>query len=114
MSWISIMTDWTRVHGFHYNTYVQEFPVTSFLLAGVSNYQNVIQTIEIGDILTMEFEPTNAYDSSAIVIKRGSDICGYVSKDCKEKMQAHVPCNVRAIDKRRVNGIFSLRVDTNL
>jgi len=109
------MTDWTRVHGFHYNTYVQEFPVTSFLLAGVSNYKITIEAVQKQDILTMEFEPTNIYDSTAIVIKRGSDICGYVPKDLKGKIISFVPCNVRVIDKRLVSDkIYSMRVDTTL
>lgn len=109
------MTDWKRVHGYHFNAYVQEFSVTSFLLAGVSNYKNVIESIQKQDILTMEFEPTNIYDSSAIVIKRGLDICGYVPKELKEKIISFVPCNVRVIDKRLVSDkIYSVRVDTNL
>lgn len=108
------MTDWVRVRGFHYNTYVQDFPVTSFLLAGVSNYKDTIETIKIDDILEMEFEPTNPYDNNAIVIKRGSDICGYVPKDTMEKIVSFVPCRVKVIDKRLVKKYYSLRVDTNL
>ena len=108
------MTDWVRVHGFHYNTCVQDFPVTSFLLAGVSNYKGTIETIKIDDILEMNFEPLNPYDKNAIVIKHGLDICGYVPKDTMEKIVSFVPCRVKVIDKRLVkNGIYSLRVDIN-
>uniref|UniRef100_A0A6C0APU0 HIRAN domain-containing protein n=1 Tax=viral metagenome TaxID=1070528 RepID=A0A6C0APU0_9ZZZZ len=106
------MTDWVRVHGFHYNTYVQNFPVTSFLLAGVSNYKETIESIKIDDILEMEYEPLNLYDKNAIVIKRNSEICGYVPKDTMEKIVSFVPCRVKVIDKRLIkNGIYSLRVD---
>ena len=106
------MTDWVRVHGFHYNTYVQDFPVTSFLLAGVSNYQDTIKHIEINTILDMQFEPENKWDKDAIIVKYGSDICGYVPKDTREKIVSFVPCNLMVIDKRRVKGgIYSLRVD---
>lgn len=107
------MTDWVRVHGFHYNTYVQDFPVTSFLLAGVSNYKDTIETVKIDDILEMEFEPENPYDKNAIVIKCGSDVCGYVPKDTMEKIVPFVPCRVKVIDKRLVKKYYSLRVDTN-
>ena len=107
------MTDWTRVYAYEKHTYVESFPVTSFLLAGVSNYKETVKDIQIGDVLDMEFE-TNKYDSSAIVIKNLGDTCGYIKKDEKEKVQSHVPCQVKVIDKRLVDfgkGIYSLRVD---
>ena len=106
------MTDWVRVHGFHYNTYVQDFPVTSFLLAGVSHYKEIIKSIDIDIILEMAFEPENPYDKDAIAIKHNSEVCGYVPKDTREKIVPFVPCKVKVIDKRLVeNGIYSLRVD---
>ena len=108
------MTDWVRVHGFHYNTYVQHFPVTSFLLAGVSNYKDTIESLKIDDIIDMEFEPENPYDKNAIVIKHGSDVCGYVPKDIMEKIVSFVPCKVKVIDKHLVKKNYSLRVDTTL
>ena len=74
------MTDWRKVFGYEKHTYVQSFPVTSFLLAGVSFYKDTIKGINIGDILDMSFEP-NKYDSSAIIIKKLKDICGYVPID---------------------------------
>ena len=107
------MTDWVRVHAYYYNTYVQDFPVTSFLLAGVSNYKDIIETIKIDDILEMEFEPSNPYDKDAIVIKCDSDVCGYVPKDTMEKIVSFVPCKVKVIDKRLVKKNYSLRVDPN-
>ena len=105
------MTDWRRVYGIEKYTYVQSFPITSFLLSGVSFYRDTIQGISIGDILSMSFEP-NMYDSSAIIIKNDTHICGYVPKDLKDKMTIYVPCDVKVIDKRLVkNDIYSLRVD---
>ncbi len=105
------MSDWTRVFGFKKYTYVQSFPITSFLLSGVSFYKDTIKDINIGDILNMSFEPNN-YDSSAIIIKKNTDICGYVPKDIKDKVKSHVPSQVKVIDKRLVeNNIYSLRVD---
>ena len=106
------MTDWTRVHAFHYNTYIQDFPVTSFLLAGVSHYQEAILSLKPDTILEMTFEPENQHDPEAIVIKRGTDICGYVPKVTREKVVSFVPSNVMVIDIRRVKGgNYSLRVD---
>ena len=59
----------------------------------------------------MSFEP-NTYDSSAIIIKKVTDICGYVPKDIKDKVKQYVPSKVIVIDKRPVEkNIFSLRVD---
>lgn len=105
------MADWRRVFGFEKNTYVQSFPVTSFLLSGVSFYKDTIKDIKIGDILDMSFEP-NKYDSSAIIIKRLTDICGYVPKDIKDKVKSYVPSKVKVIDKHLVeNNIYSLRVN---
>jgi hypothetical protein len=105
------MTDWRRVLGFQNHTYVQPFPVTSFLLSGVSFYKDTINDINIGDILDMNFE-SNTYDASAIIIKRVTDICGYVPKNIKDKVKKYVPSKVKVIDKRLVkNDIYSLRVD---
>jgi hypothetical protein len=105
------MTDWKRVFGFEKYTYVQSFPVTSFLLSGVSFYKDTIKTINIGDILNMSFEP-NKYDSLAIIVKKNTDIVGYVPKDMKDKVKPYVPSQVKVIDKRLVeNDIYSIRVD---
>lgn len=105
------MTDWQRVFAFEKHTYVQSFPVTSFLLSGVSFYKEIIKEINLNDILDMSFEP-NKYDESAIVIKKNTSICGYVPKDIKEKIKEYVPTKVKVIDKRYVkNDIYSLRVD---
>ena len=105
------MTDWNKVHNIHYHSYVQSFPVTSFLLAGVSHYTDTLKNINIGDTLDMSLEPNNQYDNSAIVIKNITDTCGYVPIHAKEKVQKHVPSKVKVIDKRIKNDIYSLRVD---
>ena len=106
------MTDWIRVHAYQQHAYTQVFPITSFLLAGTTSYKDTIITLKIDDTLTMEFEPTNKYDSGAIVIKSGLNICGYVPKDIKEKVISFVPSKVKIIDKRRIHSeIYSIRVD---
>jgi hypothetical protein len=74
-------------------------------------YKDTIKNIEIGDTLYMTSE-SNKYDSSAIVVKRKEDICGYVPRDLKEKIKLFVPSTVIVFDKRYIeNGIYSLRVD---
>lgn len=105
------MTDWTRVHAYAQHTYVHSFPITSFLLAGVSNYTDTIKDISVNDILYMSLEPENKYDSTAIVIKFNDNICGYVPKDLKEKILPYVPSNVKVIHKHFIKGNYSLRVD---
>ena len=106
------MTDWRRVIGFEKHTYIQAFPITSFLLVGVSNYKDSIENIKEGDILDMDFEPNNIYDSSAIVIKNITDICGYVPKDSQDKVKSYVPSQVKVSHKTRCKGgIYSVRVD---
>jgi hypothetical protein len=105
------MADWRNIIGFEQNTYVQSFPVTSFLLSGVSFYKDTIKNLRIGDILEMNFE-NNKYDATAIVIKKDDNTCGYVPKDIKEKITSFVPSKVKVIDKRLIeNNIYSLRVD---
>ena len=105
------MTDWVRVHAYAKHTYVEKFPITSFLVSGVSHYTDTIKDISVNDILYMSFEPENKYDSTAIVIKRNDDICGYVPKDVKEKILPYVPSSVKVIDKHFFKDNYSLRVD---
>jgi len=104
------MTDWTHVHSYAKHASVEHYPVTSFLLSAVSFHQEVIKDLEIDEVLQMEFE-VNEYDPKAIVIKKGSEICGYVPKDIKEKVLSFVPSKVKVLEKRLYNNIFSLRVN---
>lgn len=106
------MADWRRIIGFEQHTYVQKFPVTSFLLSGVTHYKDIIKTIQIDDLLKMDFEPENIYDKNAIKIHKNNIICGYVPKDIKEKIILYIPSDVKVIDKRHIkDDIYSLRVD---
>lgn len=106
------MTDWQRVISFEKHTYVESYPVTSFLLSGVSFYKDTVKDINIGDTLDMTFEPNNKYDTSAIIIKKFTNVCGYVPKEIKSKVLKYVPSQVKVIDKRLIeNNIYSVRVD---
>lgn len=106
------MSDWRKVYSFQKNSFVENFPSTSFLLAGVTFYQETIKNLNIGDKLEMSFESDN-HETSAIIIKNISNICGYVPKDIKEKIKPFVPSKVKVIDKRyfNKNNSYSLRVD---
>lgn len=106
------MTDWNKVYGYQKNAYVQSFPVTSFELTGLNYYINTIKTINVGDILDMDYEPTNQYDNTAICVKNNTNICGYVAKDIKEKIKQYVPSKVKVIEKRLIkSNTYKIRVD---
>ena len=75
------MVDWRRIIGFEQHTYVQTSPMLSFLLSGVSYYTDIIETIQVNDILKMEFELENKYDNKAITITKNNTIYGYARKD---------------------------------
>ncbi len=106
------MADWRRIIGFEQHTYVQKFPILSFLLSGVSYHKDIIETVNVNDILRMDFEPENKYDDKAIKITKMNSICGYVPKDVREKILFYVPSDVKVIDKRKVkDDIYSLRVE---
>jgi hypothetical protein len=104
------MADWTRIHAYAQHTYVQSFPTTSILLAGVSNYTETLKDIKIDDVLSMDYEPTNKFDPTAIVITLDGAKCGYVPKEIKGKIIEFVPSPVKVIDKHYRKGIYSLRV----
>lgn len=52
-------------------------------LSGVSFYQDIIKTLKENDILTMELDTDNKYDSNAIKILKDNTICGYIPKKYK-------------------------------
>lgn len=89
-----------------------KFPHTSFLLAGVSHYTSIVQTIHIGDSLFMTFQPDNPHDSTAICIMKDGNICGYVPMKLKEKIAQHVPSHITVINKQLIkDDIYGIRVD---
>jgi hypothetical protein len=69
-----------------------KFPDESFLIAGISFYQNNLDNICDTSELYMEEEPTNKFDSTAIKILYINTIIGYVPKNdntkciCKENI----------------------------
>ena len=69
-----------------------KFPDESFLIAGISFYQNNLDNICHASELYMEEEPMNQFDSTAIKILYINKIIGYVPKNdnikniCKENI----------------------------
>lgn len=66
-----------------------KFPNESFLIAGISNYQNNldIPSIKLGSDLQLKLEPDNIYDSKAIQILFNEKLIGYVpNNDIIKKM----------------------------
>lgn len=54
------------------------FPAESFLIAGISHYQNNLDGINLNSILQLKTEPENIYDSNAIQILFNNKCIGYV------------------------------------
>ena len=55
-----------------------KFPKESFLIAGISHYQDNMRYISLDTKLTMIKEPENKYDKNAIKIKYEDKCLGYV------------------------------------
>lgn len=56
----------------------------TFKVSGVSYCQETINKLKEGDILSMELEPTNKYDSNAIkILNNDNEMCGYIPKKTK-------------------------------
>ena len=55
-----------------------KFPEESFLIAGISYYQNNLVDINLDSILKLKLEPENKYDSKAIQILFKDKCIGYV------------------------------------
>jgi len=58
-----------------------EFPKESFLIAGISHYQDNLININFDSKLILTLEPENKYDSLAIQILFNHKCIGYVPKD---------------------------------
>ena len=71
----------------------------TFKVSGVSFCQTNINNLNEEDILQMELEPTNKYDSNAIKILNSSgEMCGYVPKKIKVGDQ-ELPLNLNIKSK---------------
>lgn len=87
------------------------FPEQSFLIAGISFYKNNCSDITYESELTMEFEPDNKYDKSAISIKNNNKMIGYVpNRQIKEICKENITEPLKIINIKRIDGKYGIRV----
>lgn len=71
-----------------------DFPKESFLIAGISYYQDNLENINYKSHLIMKLDPKNKYDSDAIQILFNEKCIGYVPNNiffknmCKENINS--------------------------
>lgn len=69
-----------------------DFPKESFLISGISYYQDNLENINFNSVLKMSLDPENKYDSGAIQILFNDKCIGYVPNNiyfknmCKENI----------------------------
>jgi len=89
------------------------FPVESFLVSGISfNKENCLD-ITYKTELTMEFEPNNEHDTSAISIKNNNKIIGYVpikNNKIKELCKKNITEPLKIINIKQIKGNYGIRV----
>ena len=83
-----------------------------FWVSGVSFYTDTCMDVEVNDILDMNLEKDNEYDSEAIKITTdNNNTCGYVPKGLKgvvrNKLNSH---ELKVIEKKLYKGNYALRV----
>ena len=93
------------------------FPKESFLIAGISHYQNNLVDINLDSILKLKLEPENKYDSKAVQILFNNKCIGYVPKiDIYQNMCLNnINDNLKIINIKREpdNKNFGIRVILN-
>ena len=79
------------------------FPKESFLIAGISHYQNNLVDIDLDSILQLKTEPENKYDSKAIQILFNNKCIGYVPNNdfFKSKFIKNINSNLKIINIKR-------------
>lgn len=89
------------------------FPKESFLVGGISFYKENCVGITYETELTMEAEPENKYDKSAIVIKYNNKKIGYVpNSNCeiKEFCKENISEPLKIINIKTFHGNYGIRV----
>jgi len=89
------------------------FPKESFLIAGISKYQQNCKNITYNTILKMQFEPNNICDPSAICIINDNNIIGYVPNadaDIKNLCKNNINESLKIINIDRINSNLGIRV----
>lgn len=89
------------------------FPEESFLISGISFYKTNCLDITYETELTMEFEPDNKYDISAISIINNGKKIGYVpntNTNAKELCKNNIHESLKIINIKKINGNYGIRV----
>ena len=104
------------IHGHYTQQYYGNkisFPEQSFLIAGISFYKNNCSDITYESELTMELEPDNKHDKSAISIKNNNKMIGYVPKHqikIKELCKENITEPLKIINIKHIHGNYGIRV----
>lgn len=94
----------------HYQGSKNKFPVESFLIAGISNYQALLTGIDSETLLTIKPEPTNVYDKNAIAITYNEQIIGYVPKYAQQTIRKYIEDDLCILSIECIKGIKGIRV----
>ena len=88
------------------------FPENSFLISGISFYQENCSNITYDTELNMKHEPDNKHDPSAISILNNDKIIGYVPKNnkIKEVCKNNITEILKIINIKRINHNYGIRV----
>ena len=87
------------------------FPEQSFLISGISFYKNNCLDITYETELTMELEPDNEFDKSAISIKNNNKKIGYVpNSQIKELCKKNITEPLKIINIKHIHGNYGIRV----
>ena len=87
------------------------FPEQSFLICGISFYKENCADISYNTVLTMELEPDNNYDSSAIAIMNSGKKIGYIpNTNIKEICKNNIQEPLKIINIKQINGNYGIRV----
>ena len=91
-----------------------KFPKESFVIAGISHYQNNLLDIDYDSNLQLNTEPENKYDSNAIQMLFNNECIGYVPNDdfFKSMCVKNINSNLKIINIKREseNKNYGLRV----
>jgi hypothetical protein len=87
------------------------FPEKSFLISGISFYKDNCLDVTYETELTMELEPDNEYDKSAISIKNNNKKIGYVPNyQIKELCKENITEPLKVLNIKLINGNYGIRV----
>jgi hypothetical protein len=107
------MSNFGHFTGQYYGNKIK-FPSESFLISGISHYQDNLLDIKYDSKLKLKAEPENKYDSKAIKILFNDKCIGYVPNKtfyksiCVENINSDL--NIINIKKEPDNGNYGIRV----